>query len=77
MATSSSFETPLWARFKTAARRRRRDPERLLMDYMRECLEVWGDQQLDEDIRRDMRRSGRRESDAVQIVRTYRREKRG
>lgn len=42
---------------------------------MRECLEIWEDQQLDEEIRRDAQRSGYREKDAVAIVRQYRREK--
>jgi hypothetical protein len=47
-----------------------------LTDYMRECLERWEDQQWDEKMRRDARRSGYREEDAVEIVRQYRREKR-
>ena len=40
---------------------------------MRERLEIWEDQQLDEEIRPDVQRSGYREQDAVQIVRWYRR----
>ncbi len=67
---------PLWEQFQKAARQRRRSPERLLTDYMRARLEIWEDQQLDEEIRRDAQRSGYREEDAVDIVRQYRREKR-
>ena len=67
--------SPLWKEFQAAARRRRRDPARLLTDYMRECLERWEDQQLDAEISRQARASGRREADAVKIVRRYRQEK--
>lgn len=37
--------------------------------------EVAADEALDEEIRRDAQRSGYREEDAVEIVRTYRRER--
>ena len=76
MSKTETLESPVWSRFQAAARRRRRDPMRLLRDYMQECLEIWEDQRLDEEIRRDVRRSGRREVEAVQVVRQYRREKR-
>lgn len=46
------------------------------MDYMRECLEVWEDQKLDDEISRDAQRSGYREEDAVGLVRRHRTEKR-
>jgi hypothetical protein len=75
MQTITLVESPLWKQFQSAARRRRRDPARLLLDYMRECLEVWEDQKLDEGIRRDAQRSGRRESQSVAIVRKHRRAK--
>ena len=76
-ATEDSIliSSPLWERFRKAARERRRDPARLLTDYMRECLETWEDQNLDEEIRRDAQASGYREEDAVELVRQYRREK--
>jgi hypothetical protein len=76
MQTSTVVESPLWEQFQSAARQRRRDPARLLMDYMRDCLEVWEDQRLDEEIRRDVQRGGRRESQSVEIVRKHRRAKR-
>jgi hypothetical protein len=67
---------PLWERFQKAAQRKRRNPQRLLTDYMRECLESWEDQQADEEIRSDIQRSGYREEEAVAIIQRYRREKR-
>lgn len=76
MTRDSLSALPLWDRFQKAAQGRRRDPVRLLTDYMRECLEIWEDQQVDEEIRRDVRRSGYREEDAVAVVRQYRREQR-
>lgn len=76
MKKDSLSVLPLWDQFRKAARERRRDPERLLTDYMRERLEIWDDQRLDEEIRRDAQHSGCREEDAVDIVRQHRREKR-
>jgi hypothetical protein len=67
---------PLWEQFQKAARQRRRSPERLLTDYMRERLEIWEDQRSDEEMRRDAQRSDYQEADAVNIVCQYRREKR-
>jgi uncharacterized protein YdaU (DUF1376 family) len=69
-------DSPLWAKFQAAAKKRRHDPIRLLTEYMEQCLETWEDQRLDEEIRRDARQSGTREADAVEIVRQYRRDKR-
>lgn len=40
-----------------------------------ESLEIMEDQELDEEIRRDVSAGGYREEDAVEIVRRYRREK--
>lgn len=68
-------ESTLWIEFQEAARKRRRNPARLLTDYMRECLEVWPceeDQKLDEEIRREAQRSGYGEEDSVDIVRRHR-----
>jgi hypothetical protein len=67
---------PLWDQFQKAARERRRNPERLLTDYMRERLEIWDDQHLDTEMQRDSQRSGVQEEDAVDFVRQYRQEKR-
>lgn len=66
----------LWERFQKVARSQGRSPKRLLTNYMREYLEIWEDQQLDQEIRSDVQRSGYREEDAVDIVHHSRREKR-
>lgn len=68
-------ESTLWSAFQEAAKKRRQNPMRLLTDYMRECLEVWEDQKLDEEIRREVQRSGYREEDSVEIVRRHRSDK--
>jgi len=65
-------ESTLWSEFQAAAKKRRKNPVRLLTDYMRECLEIWEDQKLDEEIRRDVNRSGYREEDSIAIVRRHR-----
>jgi hypothetical protein len=66
------LDSPLWHRFEEAARKRRRDPVRLLKEFMKERLEVWEDQKLDRQVKKAALRSGRREEDAVQIVRRHR-----
>ena len=66
------LDSALWERFEEAARKRRRDPIRLLKEFMRERLEVWEDQKLDRRIRRAALQSGRREEHAVEIVRRHR-----
>lgn len=71
---------PIKQRFEEAARRRRRDPNRLLTQFMRECLESWEDEQLDKEITKQVRRSGLREEDAVDCVgrvRQARKQRRG
>ena len=67
-----SLDSALWERFEEAARTRRRDPVRLLKEFMKECLEVWEDQKVDRQIKKAALRSGRREEDAVEIVRRVR-----
>jgi len=62
----------LWARFEEAARKRHRDPARLLKDFMKERLEVWEDQKLDRQVKKAALHSRRREEDAVEIVRRHR-----
>jgi hypothetical protein len=76
MAGVEFTELPLWPRFERAARGRRRNPARLLSDYMAECLQRWEDEKLDAEMRRQAQRSGHRERNAVEIVRRYRHEKR-
>jgi hypothetical protein len=76
MAKNTFLDSPLWEQFQKAARKRRRNAVRLLTEYMRERLEIWEDQKLDEEIRRDARKSGHREEDAVKLVRQHRLESR-
>jgi hypothetical protein len=66
------LDSALWERFEEAARLRRRDPVRLLKEFMRERLEVWEDQKLDKQLKKAARLSGRREEEAVEIVRRHR-----
>ncbi|HEV3468078.1 MAG TPA: hypothetical protein VG148_02070 [Pyrinomonadaceae bacterium] len=66
----------MWERFEAEARKRRRDPVNLLVQLMREWLEVREAQELDEQIKADVRGSGFAEDDAVGIVRRYRQAKR-
>jgi len=75
MAKDFLSNSSLWEEFQEAARKRRRNPARLLEDYMRRCIAVWEDQMLDEEIRRDAQRSGHAEEDAVDVVRRHRLEK--
>jgi TPP-dependent pyruvate/acetoin dehydrogenase alpha subunit len=67
-----NVDSALWERFEEAARMRRRDPIRLLKEFMKERLEVWEDQKLDRQMKKAALRSGRREHDAVEIVRDHR-----
>jgi len=66
------LDSALWERFEEAARKQRRDPVRLLKDFMKERLEVWEDQKLDRQVKKAARRTGRGEEDAVDIVRRHR-----
>jgi hypothetical protein len=75
MATNTLLESPVWKHFEKEARRQGEDPIDLVTKYMNECLEVWEDEALDEEISRDVQRSGYTEDDAVEIVRQYRQEK--
>jgi uncharacterized protein YdaU (DUF1376 family) len=75
MKNESLLNTPLWEEFAKAARRRRRNPMQMLTEFMREQLEIWEFKKLDEEIRRDVQRSGYTEDDAIELVRQYRREK--
>ena len=76
MKTNGAESLPLWEEFQRAAKSRRRNPQRLLTDFMRECLEIWEDQQLLEAISREAKRSGYKESDAVALVKEVRQAKR-
>jgi predicted transcriptional regulator len=65
----------LWKQFEQVARERRRNPSRLLMQIVREYLEIYEDEELFRQLQRDARRSGYKEADAVALVRQVRQEK--
>ena len=69
------FDSAIWEEFQREARKRRRNPVRLITELMREQLEIWEDEKLFREIRRDVQKSGYTEDDAVELVRQYRREK--
>jgi hypothetical protein len=75
MATNTLTESPVWKHFEEEARRQGEDPVDLITKYMNECLEIWEDEALDEEIRADAQKSGYTEDDAVELVRQYRQEK--
>jgi hypothetical protein len=57
-----------------AAREQRRSAARLLHQVVREYLEIYEDEKLFRQMRRDARRSGYHERDAVELVRKARRQ---
>lgn len=75
MATNTLTESPVWKHFEEEARRQGEDPVDLITKYMNECLEIWEDEALDDEISADVQKSGYTEDDAVDIVRQYRQEK--
>jgi len=75
MATNTLLDSPVWKQFEEEARRQGVDPVDVVTRYMNECIEIWEDEALDEEISRDVQQSGYTEDDAVEIVRQYRQEK--
>ncbi len=75
MTTKTIDESPVWKQFETEAKKRRRNPVKLVLDYAKEQIEIWEDEKLDEEISRDAQKSGYTEDDAVELVRQLRREK--
>lgn len=76
MKNELQFDTTIWEEFQKQAKKRRRNPVTLVTELMREQLEIWEDEKLFREMRRDARKSGYKEEDAVELVRQYRREKR-
>ena len=76
MTLDGLIRSDLWREFEEYARSRRKQPARLLAEIMREQLEIAADVALNNEIRRDVQKSGYKEKDAVRIVREYRAEKR-
>jgi hypothetical protein len=61
--------------FQKQAKRERQNPGELLTEYMQECLDSWEFNRLFKELRRDLRKSGYEEEDAVELVRKFRRAK--
>lgn len=75
MKQENIFDAALWEEFQKEARKRRLSPVRVAAELLRERLEIWEDEKLLTEMRRDARRSGYTEEDAVALVRQYRLEK--
>ena len=77
MTVESLMKTELWRAFERRARRERKQPAALLARLLREYLEISDDVRLNEEMRRDARRSRHAEADAVRLVKEHRAAKRG
>ena len=75
MTTKAINDSPVWKQFETEAKKRRRNPVKLVLDLLKEQIEIWEDEALDREISRDAQKSGYTEDDAVELVRQYRLEK--
>lgn len=75
MKEQITIDAELWSEFESASKRNRRNPLKLMTDYIRETLEIWEHEKLDREIQKDARKSGYTEDDAVELVRKYRAEK--
>lgn len=67
MKEQITIDSELWRKFESSAKKHRRNPLKLLTDYMRESLEIWEHQTNDREIQREARTSGLTENDAVEI----------
>ncbi len=76
MTLENLIRSELWTNFEKQARKEKMQPSTVLEKLLREYLDITKDLALDEAIARSARRSKYKESDAVKIVRQYRKEKR-
>lgn len=76
MKNELQLDAAIWEEFQKQAKRRRRNPVTLVTELIREQLEIWEDEKLFREMRRDARKSEYTEDDTVKLVRQYRREKR-
>ena len=72
MTTKTIDESPVWKQFETEAKKRRRNPVKLVLDLIKEQVEIWEHEKLDDEIRLDAQKSGYTEDDAVDLVKQYR-----
>ena len=76
MTLETLIRSELWTNFQKQARKQKQEPSAVLAKLLREYLKIAEDLALTEAMRRDVRKSGYTERDAVEIVREYRAEKR-
>ena len=48
MTTKTIDESPVWKQFETEAKKRRRNPVKLVLNCVKEQIEIWEDERLDE-----------------------------
>jgi predicted transcriptional regulator len=75
MTATVQLDVNLWNQFSGLAQQKRKRPNRLLEKLISEYLAIQKDLQLDEAIRQQVRKSGFKESDAVDLVKQYRQTK--
>jgi hypothetical protein len=75
MTLENLMQSDLWRDFEQQVRARRKQPAKVLAELVREYLEIQEDIALTEEMRRDARKGGFREPDAVKLVREHRNEK--
>lgn len=75
MTATVQLNGNLWNQFSGLAQQKRKRPNRLLEKLMAEYLAIQKDLQLDAAIRQQAGRSGFKESDAVALVKQYRKAK--
>ena len=76
MTLETLIRSDLWTNFEKQARKQKKQPSELLAELLREHLETADDIALTEAMRREARKSGYKEGDAVRIFREYRAENR-
>ena len=75
MTLETLIRSELWTNFQKQARKQKQEPSAVLAKLLREYLKIAEDLALTEAMRRDVRKSGYKERDAVEIVREYRAER--
>ncbi|MCC7307373.1 MAG: hypothetical protein IT173_07395 [Acidobacteria bacterium] len=75
MTTNTINDSPVWKQFETEAKKRRRNPVKLMLDLIKEQVEIWEHERLDDEISKDAQKSGYTETDAVELVKQHRLEK--
>ncbi len=75
MTTNTINDSPVWKQFETEAKKRRRNPVKLMLDLIKEQVEIWEHERLDDEIIKEAQKSGYTEADAVELVKAHRLEK--